>query len=129
MKICIKCKLQKENNEFWEYKNRKGEKRLRNTCKECMSKKRVIVQDKKFVIKEDKQAFSEDQIEILKKMIDMYSGGGERPKKVNRMKKTYNIDKIYIQKIEILSQIKNLSQSDILEIVLQKYFVIEKNVK
>jgi hypothetical protein len=90
-KVCIKCNAKKTIEEYPKYKDRNGNHSYRNVCKACLNKQqstkyrgdnknkvnntnKIIEPEKKAIIKdrEEKDVFNDDEIKVLKSIIEDY---------------------------------------------------------
>lgn len=138
-KICNKCHEEKDIDRFEKFK--RGEKEyIRNVCKTCKNKQRGKqypinrIKEKSFKLDgdtkpeykiENRNDFSSSDIKILKNLISEYKNTLNKNIEIDkgeRERKTYNIEKILSKKILNEARKQGVTASDILNIVLKKYF-------
>jgi uncharacterized Zn finger protein (UPF0148 family) len=120
--ICNICGIDKPNNEF--YTGRKY-------CKVCFNNKRKVkgTSSKNLNVEEKNiiNIFSDEEIKTLKEVISIHNNFKNIDFSVNksdRIRKTYNLERVLTEKISQLAHEKNITDSDMLNLIVQKFFNI-----
>ena len=122
-KICIKCNIEKNMNEFRKTQTKYNKNGYRNDCKDCerfsakLRNKKYREKYKEKVKLKDKLYYEKNKIEISKKVKEKNNANPEYRRKYNNKWKLYNTEymkeymKEYNKKRRAIDPLYNLSQN------------------
>jgi DNA-binding transcriptional MerR regulator len=131
-KKCIKCDIEKELEEYPQYKKRNGEKAYRNVCRNCMNKQdrssRTTGTGTRVYTKSDNDltthilSFTDAEVTELKQFVKERMQLKTETTPSKRIVKTFNVDECLYELVAKTAKESNMSISDTLNKILQSVF-------